>query len=53
MRIKLKTTTQNKLGLNGKIEKKTSIKGLTKKLEIKRIKIKLKSIIYYKLELKD
>jgi hypothetical protein len=28
----LKTTTQNKLGLNGKIEKKTSIKGLTKKI---------------------
>jgi hypothetical protein len=50
----LKTIKQNKLGLNDEIKKNNIvIKGLTKKLEIKKIRIKLKSIIYYKLELKD
>jgi hypothetical protein len=50
----LKTIKKNKLGLNDEIKKNNIvIKGLTKKLEIKKIRIKLKSIIYYKLELKD
>jgi hypothetical protein len=32
---------------------KICTKGLRKKIEIKRIRIKLKKIIYHKLELKD
>jgi hypothetical protein len=50
----LKKIEQNKLGLNGEIEKKNiAIKGSTKKIRNKKIRTKLKSIIYYKLELKD
>jgi hypothetical protein len=33
--------------------KKTIIERSSKKIEIKRIKIKLKGIMYYKLKLKD
>jgi hypothetical protein len=44
---------QNKLGLKVEIKKKIVIKGSIKTIRNKKIKTKLKSIIYYELELKD